>query len=442
VIALQATILAGLDEFMLRLGHLSSLCALAAEFRGSWARTERELGQALTEDVEIPANLQEPVASYLKMKRLCSLQGATGAVEPGEEPEYRYPDLTVVSDEAGDRLVVDGASIAKVWWQDLCLAGPGVRSRVGAVTVSRGKSGSKTGVSHVTDWAHLMSLATNSGELSAEGHLIASLGKFRTNEHWTRNPYVVGNERLVYAYLLFSSDFDLFARFVPNLLKEKTPIKRQVGAQVFAKTVSDIVDEAENARYLSGQQVYRLIQHLRDLESSVKKSEKPIGSSSTAWHRTASRLETYVDLGLLEKGRNGSGELYEYVYYPTPSLQRAADALDTSGSNGETWLEDHLSFILFEGATFVERIDPDTIISLLPEAIAALSRPASVLPLGALSLAVVWLLRDRGIDCSIATARQTLESIAREQPELARLSRGSSGERAEFISFTPKALGR
>lgn len=445
MIALQATILAGLDEFMLRLGHLSSLCALAADLRGTWARTERELSTALTESVAIPNELEQHVASYLRMKRLCALQGGAGAAEPGEEPEYRYPGLIVVSDEAGDRLLGENGEVPKVWWQDLCLASPEVRSRVGAVTVSKGKSGSKTGVSHLTDWAHLLNLATNSGELSAEGHLIASLGKLREDDRWLRNPYVVGTERLVFAHLLFSSDFDVFSRLVPNLLKQSAPIKRQVGAQVFARTISEIVDEAEDAKYLSGQQIYRITQHLRDLESAGKKGgvEKPIGSSSTAWHRAASRLESYVDLGLLEKGRNNANELYEYVYFPTPALQRAADALrESSPPTGEAWLEEHLAFVLFDGTSFVEKLDPELLRSLVPAATAALNRPASVVPLSPIALGVVWLLRERGIDCSVATARRGLVDLAREHPELARLSRGSSGDRAEFISFTPKILAR
>ena len=444
MIALQAAILGGLDEFMLRLGHLSSLCALAAELRGTWARTERELGNALTEFVVVPDELAKPVAAYLKMKRLCAIQGGSAA-EPGEDPDYRYPELIVMSDEVGDRLVSEQGDAPKVWWQDLCLASPGVRSRVGAVTIGRSKSGSKTGVSHLTDWAHLLNLATNSGELSAEGHLIASLGRLRVNDHWVQNPYVVGTERLVFAHLLFSSDFDVFSRLVPNLVTQGTPIKRQSGAQVFARTVSEIVDEAENAKYLSGQQVYRITQHLRDLESAGKKGglDKGIGASSTAWHRAASRLESYVDLGLLEKGRNSTAELYEYVYFPTPALQRASDSLrESSADNGETWLEEHLAHVLFGGTSFVEKLDPQLLLSLIPSATAALNRPASVVPLSPIALAVVWLLKERGIDCSTATARRALEALAREQPEFARLSRGSSGERAEFISFTPKALAR
>lgn len=444
MIALQARILGGLDEFMLRLGHLSALCALASERRGSWARIERELGSAITETVPVSPALKPPLASYLRIKRLCPIQGSGAAAEPGDTPEYRYPYLTVISEGEHDRLEVEPGERTEVWWQDLCLADPEVRSRVGAVTVSKGKSGSKTGVSHITDWAQILDLVANSGALSAEGQLIANLGGFRIDEHWARNPYVLGTERLVYAYMQLSSDMDVFSRFVPRLLGESIPIRKQTGTQIFVRTMSELVDEAEGARYLSSQQIYRMSQHLRDLEPAGKRGgvEKAIGSPSTAWHRAASRLETYVDLGLLEKGRAGANELYEYVYYPTSALQRATDALSSSEHNGLTWLDEHLAFILFEGNLYIDRLESETLLPLIPNVVAALNRPASVLPLGAMALGIVWLLRDRGIDCSIAVARQSLESLAREQPDLARLSRGGAGERAEFISFTPKGLGR
>ena len=61
MIVLEGRLLAGLDEFMLRLGHLSSLCAVAAEVRGSWSRVERELAGALTADVVVPDDLPKIV---------------------------------------------------------------------------------------------------------------------------------------------------------------------------------------------------------------------------------------------------------------------------------------------------------------------------------------------------------------------------------------------
>lgn len=437
---LVGSILAGLDEFMLRVGHLSCVCALASELRGSWTQTERELGEELTRLTPVEPGCEPHLAMYLAEKELCRVVRDESVA--ASERDYRYPALTVTIQSGVHRLSVAPGEKKAVWWQDLCLSSPDVRSRVGAVTINKGKSGSKTGLSHIMDWVSILNLATHSGELSAEGHLVASLGCFRTKESWARNPYVIGVEKLIYAYLLLSADLDVFQRLTRFLLSEKPPIRKQSGAAALVKTVAQISEEAEHSQ-LTTQQIYRLSQHIRDLDVGGQRSatDKPT-VGSTAWHRTASRLEMYVDLGLLEKGRGGAHELYEYIYYPTDALRRAQEATDDATVSGMDWVDKHLMWILFGGPRHVSRASAADILELVPRAVDALSRAANVMPLSSLSLGISCLLHDRDIACSIAAVRSALEGIARENPGLARLSRGSSGERPEFISFTPLALRR
>lgn len=440
MIPLAGSILAGLDEFMLRVGHLSCVCALAAELRGSWTQTERELSEELTRLTMVDPDCEPQVAKYLAEKELCRVVENDGV--HASKRDYRYPALTVSIESGIHRLSVAPDEKKAVWWQDLCLSSPDVRSRVGAATINKGKSGSKTGLSHIMDWVSILNLATHSGELSAEGHLVASLGRFRVNESWTRNPYVIGVEKIIYAYLLLSADLDVFQRLTRFLLSEKPPIRKQSGAAALIKTVAQISEEAEHSQ-LTTQQMYRLSQHIRDLDVGGQHSptEKPT-VGSTAWHRTASRLEMYVDLGLLEKGRGGGHELYEYVYYPTDALRRAQEATEETGVAGVDWVDKHLMWILFGGPRSASSVSAAEILELVPLAVDALSRAANVMPLSSLSLGISCILHDRDQACSVAAVRSALEGIARENPSLARLSRGSSGERPEFISFTPLALRR
>jgi hypothetical protein len=377
---------------------------------------------------------------YLAEKELCRVVEDEGS--PSSDRDYRYPALTVSIQSGDHHLSVAPGENKAVWWQDLCLSSPDVRSRVGAVTINKGKSSSKTGLSHIMDWVRILNLATHSGELSAEGHLIASLGRFRAYEAWIRNPYVIGVEKIIYAYQLLSADLDVFQRLTHFLLAQNSPIRKQSGTLSLIKTVAQISEEAEHGQ-LTTQQIYRLSQHIRDLDVQGERSAaEKATSGSTAWHRTASRLEMYVDLGLLEKGRGSARELYEYVYYPTHALHRAQEATEDTTVSGSDWVDKHLMWILFGGTRPASAASTADVLEAVPQAVNALGRAANVLPLSSLSLGISCILHDRDIACSIASIRNVLEGIAKENPSLARLSRGSSGERPEFISFTPLALRR
>ncbi len=442
MIPLQGAMLPGLDEFMLRLGHLVVLCDVASDVGTSWSRIGRGMAKVLTRPVPVPMPLVESVTDYLKRKRLCRIVNHPA---PGQESRVegrlRYPDLTIrVHDNRRLSLEtkVEGKSPIEIWWQDRCLASPSVRSRVGAITVGA-KAGSKTGVSHICDWARLIGLLSKAGEVSSVGRLIIGLRHRGGCDINSINPYILGNERLALAHHVVSADIDFFSRFVPKLSLAKSPLRKADGAELFAQTVMELCQEAREARYLTAGRKNVLLENLRDLEMAAKAGHKPLGGTSTAWHRASSRFETYVDLGLLEKGRNGDSETYEYVYYPTDALEIAARSL-VSAVDARCWIENHLASAVFSCECSHTCLTEDELSLLLPDIASSLARPAGPLPIDALAVGLAWVKADRGQPTSIADCRHGLEQLAHSRPTIARLSRGGFGDRAEFITLDLRRL--
>lgn len=438
MIELEGRMLTGLDEFMLRLGHLKVLCGVAVNTGSSWFRINREVAKVLTRPVPIPPESVEPVAEYLRRKRLCPF------VRVGKEDEwekqsgkFRYPELVVESDDDGLHIKSENEPF-EIWWQDACLASPRVVSRVGAITISA-KAGSKTGLSHISDWAHFVGLIGRAGEVSAIGRLIARLGLSYVEEARHSNPYVIGFERIALAFAIIGADIDCFSRFAPMLLRADPPIRKAEGSRLFANTVQEIAREAREGRYLTVGRKNKLYENLRDLENAARRRNRDLGSTSTAWHRASSRLESYVDLGLLEKGRGGDDERFEYVYYPTTALQHAVETLDDVG-NARKWLEEHLASALFAKECSGTSLDEDTLLAHLPTIASSLARPTGPLPIDAIAIGLAWVRAENDDAISISAVRQALEQLARARPRLARLSRGGIGDRAEFISLDVRKL--
>lgn len=438
MIELEGRMVAGLDEFMLRLGHLKVLCAVAAEVGGSWFRVNRAASKLLTSPFPIPINAVESIADYLRRKRLCPVvQVASDSDKSIRGASYRYPDLVVEVVESELHLK-SLTGDPKIWWQDLCLASPGIQSRVGGVTISA-KGGSKTGLSHISDWAQFIGLISRAGEISPIGRLIVKLRVDAPDTNWSSNPYIVGLERLALGFTIIGADIDCFSRLAPKLLCVNAPIRKAEGAQIFAMTVEEIAHEAREARYLSVGRKNTLYENMRDLEHAARRGKRKLGSTSTAWHRASSRLESYVDLGLLEKGRKGEEERFEYVYYPTEALERSVQSLEEAKS-ARDWLERYLAFSLFGHAWLGSSMKESELLSDLSHIVSSLARPTAPVPIDALAIGLVWRSAARDERFSIASARQTLEHLAVSRPELARLSRGGSGERAEFISLDMRKL--
>jgi hypothetical protein len=362
-------------------------------------------------------------------KRLCP-SVSEGTAE--SDKEYRYPDLMLRDDGHGRRELVSESRVM-VWRQDLWMSSPEVPSKVGAVTVGA-KSGSKTGASHIRDWATLIELFTTSGQLAAEGHVAIKLNGDVEGETWRTNPYVIGRERLIFGYLVLSADIDLFARFAPRLLGANFPLRKNSAVDLLGDTVATLSDEAETTRSLSSTKQFRLLQQLRELQGQQRSGG---GKASTTWHRAASRLETYVDLGFLQKGRGSELERYEYTYYPAPALGRCVESIERATS-AEQWVDDFVVSAVLDVETSPNPLTADEVEPMLRTIAPCLGRPISLLPIAPLALGISWLTAAQSRAVTLRAARQSIEEFARTRPELARLSRGGSGMRAEFVSLLMK----
>jgi hypothetical protein len=378
------------------------------------------------------------VTEYLERKRLCLVEkGVPRTRSASSSRRFRYPDLAIRKD--GDESVLvnlSGTDQIKIWWQDHCLAAPGVTSRVGAITASA-KSGSKTGLSHIMDWAQLGGLITKTGELLGVGRLIARLRQAQSIGEI--NPYILGNERLAFGHQLLLADFDIFSRLIRKIAVAEKPIRKAAATKLFAEAVTEISQEARESRNLSTKGKYAIFDIFKDLESAGRRSGKAIDETSTAWHRASSRLETYVDLGLLDKGAGGEGERFEYIYYPTARLDRALSSLHEE-STARDWIERRLASVIYDDVPVNAVIEERVFANVLMPLITCLSRPSAPLPLDTLSIGLAWLLNENGHGASIAACRSSLEALAVERPNIARLSRGGFGDRAEFVSLDVRKL--
>jgi hypothetical protein len=431
MIQVEGRVLAGLDEFMLRIGHLAALARVALEMGASWRRIERELADILSKLVDVDGSSNLDVARYLAEKKLCKAPRAKAATS--QETDVRYPDLEVYRSEKGDltvRTMKEGA--VKVSWQDRNLAHPDVRSRVGAITWSA-KAGSKTGLSHVRDWAQLLEVVNASGQLSPTGRLLVTLTGSNAvpYEHW--NPYLLGHERLFFAFEYFRRDLDIFSRFAPKLLQERPPLTKATCQGLFVAVLGETAKDAERSKLISPREKFELHKQMRDLERSARRADRRIGETSTAWHRAASRLEMLTDFGLLEKSRADEKEKYQYVYYPTKLLEHAVSSLRESAT-AEAWIYQHLAGIIFGVEIPFEQEFGEPVLPHLSQIVRALSLPTTLLPIHSLALGLTYLRASEGHYISLQQSRSALESLPLQEPGVARLARGREGTRAEFLS--------
>lgn len=427
----EGRVLAGLDEFMLRIGHLGALARVALEMGASWRRIERELADMLSKQVPVDDAANSYVAAYLAEKKLCRIAETKATTKQDGPP--RYPDLEVSRAGTGGLSVRSTKSEPiRISWQDRNLSHPDVRSRVGAITWSA-KAGSKTGLSHVRDWALLLDVVNGAGQLSPTGRLLVTLTGANGTPYERWNPYLMGYERLFLAFEYFTRDLDIFARLAPKLVEEKAPLTKAICQGLFVGALTETAKDAERSKSISAREKFELHKQLRDLERSARRADKKIEETSTAWHRAASRFEMLTDFGLLEKGRSGEKEKYQYIYYPTPLLQRAVATLRDS-STADVWLSQHLAGVVLGTDTASETQFTDPVLPYLSQIVRALSLPTTLLPIHTLALGLTYLRAKEGKYVSLHQARSALESLPLQEPEVARLARGRQGTRAEFLS--------
>jgi hypothetical protein len=433
VIPLEGRAIAGLDEFMLRLGHLSAICRIATTDGGSAYRFERAIASKFSELVPVPAPLLPAFARYIREKGLCPVEAIKSDKKESadETAEYRYPELRVIDPAGPNETVVSDRGEIVGQWQDVSLSHPNVPSKVGAISFG-GKKGSKTGLSHLLDWGGFLGLFNAAGSLTNFGQLI---GKYADIAHTPQaNPYVLGPEKLIFGYLTAREDFDVFASLVSFLATETEVLRKADAMRLYMKAITGLSDRAEKSRDLSQGRRQGLFSLWRDVKPKRPGDDQ---ITSTAWHRVAARLENFVDLGLLRKE---VFEEYQYKYRITENLHRAARALGASTDAGE-WIDGHLVDILTSTTASDEPIAIDDLESHLVKLLSVLSRAMSPLPLDVIANGLAALSLHDGAPITFGTARRSLENYAVQHPERARLSAGST-RRAEYISIDVASLSR
>jgi hypothetical protein len=432
LIALEGRVIAGYDEFMLRLGHLSAICDVAIVDGGSVYRFERAVTSRFCSLISVPSNLILPFARYLRVKGLSPVEAAE-ASEKKEQPdklaEYRYPSLRVIDPAGPDETVVSDSGSILGQWQDVNLAHPDVASKVGAISFG-GRRGSKTGLSHVFDWGDFLGLFNAAGALTSFGQLLGKYADIAGNS--VGNPYVLGSERLIVGLLTVREDFDMFATLVGLLSAETEVIRKQHAMQLYVKAVTHLADRAENSHELSAGRRHQLFSLWREVKSKGPRGDQ---ITSTAWHRIAARLENYVDLGLLRKDVS---EQYEYKYRITENIHRARTTL-ASSPTAAAWIDRHLVDVLTGGTASDDQIEAHHLEPLLVKLLSVLARPMSPLPLDVVASGIAALSLDNSVPVTFGTARRSLEAYAVQYPERARLSSGATRS-AEYISITTAAL--
>jgi hypothetical protein len=440
MIEIEGRVLAGLDEFMLRAGHLLLLCRIAQDVGGSWSRIHREAAEKLSQTVVVEFERNREVAEYLAAKGLCR-HADSAAAEPAS---FYYPDLEVYTDSSGALAVrtSERDQPIGITWQDRNLAAVRVRSRVGAITWSA-KSGSKTGLSHVCDWAQFLELIDSAGQLSPIGRLLVTITQIDRMPYERWNPYQLGPERLIVAYQYFQRDVDLFARFAPLLLRAEVPLSKASSRVLFVEALQACVNDADASKGVPSHRMFELAQQIRDLERSARKARRDIGETSTAWHRTASRVELYTDLGLLEKNRRDPADAYKYVYFPTEQLAEAAKDLEATES-GDDWIERHLvAAILGDGGNGggePTSLSDRELAAGLRRIVEGMKLPTTQFPIDCLMLGLACLNADAPSPPSLQNIRQMIEAMPGRYPQVARLARGREGIRAEYLSLNVRNL--
>lgn len=426
MISTEGRVQAGLDEFMLRVGHLSVICKASLEANGNWRRMLQEASEILCFATQIPTADSDTIAQYLAIKGLCPVI-KDGRQVSAANKEYRYPDLVVHLTNEG-QYSLRAPDAATLQWQDICLASKEVVSKVGALTVSA-KSGSKTGLSHVCDWAQFLDFIDTTGQLTPMGRL--AVGLSARDQIW--NPYIAKADRLLFAHQYFSKDIDIFSRLAPMILEESAPLTKSKCRVLFIRALELVCEDLENTSSSSAT-TFSVFHQLRDLERAAKKSKTDLAESSTAWHRAASRFETLTDFGLLTKGTGSPAEQYQYVYYPTERLQTAVTTL-AEAATAEEWIEHHLADTVL-GTRHPGEGYIDTNLASDVEYIAnILHLPTTLLPIDCLVLGICCISAEKGVQTSLYNLRLAIENLPQAMPDRARLSRGSKGNRAEYMSW-------
>lgn len=438
---LEGRIALGLDEFMLRLGHLKVLTSILKKTYGNRARIARHLAETLTLPVPVGEDELRDFGEYLVKKRLCVVVDAGGTETPPHS-KARYSHLRVTLDASNAVVsVAQGQGPLKAWFQDLAIASRNTRSKVGAVTADTREITNKTGVSHLVDWALIAGIANRRLGLTAAGRalsIVCDQVAVKSTSSQGHNPYVIGPERLALAWLLFMTDGDVLTRLMIRLAA-LDGLGKTEAMELAVEIYKDLREEANRSGASVTVTSARAVRDFqKDLGLPSRASSRTEKLSSTVWHRVSSRLESLTDLGLLEKSDSaGTPRQFDYYYKPTDSLRNAVDHLQGAASPTE-WVDVHLAEVLvFPAPMAADRASGPVGRDVL-DALRLCQGPTGV-HIDSFAVVAASLALMNGNSVSLGESRERLIKAALKYPELIRLSRGYTGSRAEFASI---ALGK
>jgi hypothetical protein len=347
----------------------------------------------------------------------------------------RYKNLFLTLENQGKPIRIKNRQRGQieVWFQDKAIADLRTPSKVGAVTVEVREISNKSGVSHLLDWAAILGILSARHSLTAHGRMLASVSRHLAKGE--ENPYIIGAERVAFGWLLFSFDADV----IPPLIRElaaSSAVTKGDAMEMIVQVYNQMQKFASTHQNSLSSRATRGIRELREDLGGRRAmlAEKP---TNTAWHRVSSRLESLVDLGLLQKQDfEGGSRQYDYYYRPTSRLLALHTALQSQ--NLATILQTSLAAILFNGQ--LKSISLSDEAEILFNAVRMLMGPTGV-HIDSCAVGASVLAADRGILLEPGTARERLINLALQHPEVARLARGYTGSGAEFMSVSMTQLG-
>ena len=434
--------IAGLDEFMLRLGHLSVISLVATRHGGARERLARQLAKYLAAPVAVGPASRRQVAEYLYAKHLASVQDSSG-VSAGAHAKARYPRLTVLLDghrDAYDVAAIGGLEEPQVWRQDFFLSSSTLPSRIGAVTIDTEAWGSKTGVSHLLDWSQLAGLVNNRWSLTAIGRAVSALaarsGSLGDEDGVLHNPYQLGPERLALAWSIFAHDADVLFRLMVRL-SGAAFVDKQAGIGAITEVAEELL---QDLRALGGHANMRVTRSVKNFCTDVLGAPRLRSKTGgSAWHRVSSRLEILTDLGFLSKFEVAGGRRdFEYYYRPTPTLD-AACSLIRSSENTLDMLEAGLAALLFPNASCTAT-DAE-LCSAMVEAWRLNTGPTG-LQIDAFAVTTAAIASANGVAVGVGEARKRMSDLASTRGDIFSVTRGYSGTRAELATARESEVER
>lgn len=435
----EGRIAIGLDEFMLRLGHIKVLLKPLKTTYGNRTRIARDLAIALTSKVNVPTNAIAELGVYLMNKKLAQVRRSDGSITRAH-PRARYCLLTVVLSPDGTVSSIEPPPNERnlnIWYEDLCLADGRLPSKVGAVTVDTREISNKSGVSHLVDWSVILGVANRRLGLTAVGRAIEIVyAESLTASPLNSNPYLMGAEKLAFARALFAADGDFLGRLILRLA-ERSSLSKTEAMTLGIEIADSMLAEANRSVNLVSVATSRLVRDLKaDVSGNAVRESQKAKPSSSAWHRMSSRLEALVDIGFLTKidlqGRNRS---FDYYYRPTDILIRASDGLSRAAAPS-AWADAELAGV-FEISDGLDKNSDAR--AEMAKALSLCLGPTGI-HIDSYAIVASCLALMQGKLLHISEARSTLTKFAIDEPALVRLSRGYAGSRAEFASISVRDL--